>query len=200
MNNPVVSEIYKITDCIEDLLYTDIPSLIKQLGNSDGFIRSQARQVFCCIGASAIPELIKTVSIANPQLRWEVIKVLECLQDPTAIPTLVEQLEDDHAGTRWAASNALVGMQRRALPAIFAALVQDFDSIGLRQGAHHILHVFKDDGILSDVEEKVYEALEGIEPGASVPWAAQKALESIKNKKYSPHPWEWGYLVQFAES
>ncbi len=185
MNNPVVSEIYRITDCTEDLLYTNIPSLIKQLSNPDGFIRSQARQVFCCIGAPAIPELIKTVSNANSQLRWEVIKVLECIQDPTAIPILVEQLKDDHAGIRWAASNALVGMQRQVLPAIFAALVHDFDLIGLRQSAHHILHVLKDDGKLSDKEQKVYEALEGIEPSASVPWAAQKALES--NKKNSPH-------------
>lgn len=183
MNNPVVSEIYKTTDCTEDLLYTDIPSLIKQLSNPDGFIRSQARQVFCCIGASVIPELINTVSNANQELRLEVIKVLECIQDPASIHILVEQLKDDHAGIRWAASNALVGMQRQALPAIFAALVHDFDSIGLRQSAHHILHVFKDDGILSDVEEKVYEALGGIEPSASVPWAAQKALESIKNKQ-----------------
>src|SRR4030042_7156075 len=183
MNNPIVSEIYKSTDCTEDLLYTDIPSLIKQLSDPDGFIRSQAPQVFCCIGAPAVPELINTVSNANSQLRWEVIKVLECLQDPTAIPILVEQLKDDHAGISWAASNALVGMQRQELPAIFAALVHDFDSIGLRQSAHHILHIFKDDGILSDVEQKVYEALEGIEPGASVPWAAQKALESIQKNK-----------------
>ena len=183
MNNPVVSEIYKITDCTEDLPSNHIPSLIKQLSDPDGFIRSQARQVFCCIGVPAVPELINTLLNASPQLRWEVIKVLECIQDPAAIPILVEQLKDDHAGIRWAASNALVGMQRQALPAIFAALVHDFDSIGLRQSAHHILHVFKDDGKLSDVEEKVYEALEGIEPGVSVPWAAQKALESIKNKK-----------------
>ena len=143
---------------------------------------AQARQVFCCIGAPVVPDLINTVSNANPQLRWEVIKVLECLQDPTAIPILVEQLKDDHAGVRWAASNALIGLQRAALPVILNALVSDFDSIGLRQSAHHILHVLKDDGKLRHAEVKVYEALQGVEPTAAVPWAAEKALEKLKKK------------------
>jgi HEAT repeat protein len=143
----------------------------------------QGREVLCCIGTPAIPELIKTLSNANSQLRWEVIKVLECIQDPTTNPILVEQLKDDHAGIRWVASNALVGLQREVLPAILKALVGVFDSIGLRQSAHHILHVLKDDGKLSDIEEKVFEALEGIKPTASVPWAAEKALESLRYKK-----------------
>lgn len=183
MNNPVISEIYKITDCTENLPYKDIPSLIAQLSNSDGSVRGKSREALRCIGAPAIPMLIKTLSNASTQLRWEVIKVLECIQDPAAIPVLVEQLKDDHAGVRWAASNALVGLHREALPAIFAALVHDFDSLVLRQSTHHILHVFKDYGILTEVEEKVLQALEEIEPSAAVPWAAQKALEALRYKK-----------------
>jgi hypothetical protein len=71
------------------------------------------------------------------------------------IPILVEQLKDDNAGIRWAASTALVGLRREGLSAIFTALVHDFDSIGFRQSVHHILHVLKDDGELTDAEEKV---------------------------------------------
>jgi hypothetical protein len=95
----------------------------------------------------------------------------------------VKQLKDDNPGIRWAASNALIGMQHEALPAIFTALVRDFDCIGLRQSAHHILHVFKDDGKLSEPEVKVYEALQDVEPSVAVPWAAERALESIRDKK-----------------
>ena len=183
MNTPIISQINKITDCTHDLPYSDIPSLIKQMSDTDGFMRMQAREALCCIGTQAIPELIKILSNANPQLRWEVIRVLECIQDPAAIPILVEQLKDDHAGVRWAASNALIGLQRAALPVILNALVSDFDSIGLRQSAHHILHVLKDDGKLRHAEVKVYKALQGVEPTAAVPWAAEKALESLRRNK-----------------
>ena len=183
MNNPVISEIYKINDCMQGLPYSDVPSLIKQLSNPDGSIRHQAREILICFGRPAIPELVKTLSDAHLELRWQIIKILEGISDPFTIPVLVEQLKNDNAGVRWAASNALIGLHREALPALLEALVHDFDSIWLRQSAHHILHVFKDFGKLTDAEQKVYEALEGIEPSASVPWAAQKALVSLRYKK-----------------
>jgi HEAT repeat protein len=186
MNNPVISEIYKTTDCTEDLPYTDIPSLIKQLSDPDGFIRMQAREVLICIGGPAIPELLRTLSDAKLELRWQIIKILEGISAPSTIPVLVEQLKNENAGVRWAASNALIGLQRESIPTLLEALVQDFDCIWLRQSAHHIFHVFKDFYILSDAEEKVFEALEGIEPTAAVPWAAEKALESLRHKKDSP--------------
>jgi HEAT repeat protein len=130
MNHPIKSEIYKSTDCMEDLPYNDINSLINKLMDPDGFVRMQAREVLGCLGIPAIPALINALPDANSKFRWEVIKVLECIQNPTAIPILVEQLKDDSAGIRWATSNALVGMHREALPAIFSALVHDFDCIG----------------------------------------------------------------------
>jgi hypothetical protein len=77
-------------------------------------------------------------------------------------------------------------MGRDPIPALLEALMHDFDSLWLRQSAHHILHVLKDDGILFDAEEKVFEALEGVEPSASVPWAAERALEALRHKKDSP--------------
>lgn len=185
MNNPVISQINKITDCTEDLPYNDLPSLIKQLSDTDGFVRMQAREVLICIGKPAVIELIKTLSNANSQLRWQIIKVLEGIQDPTATPVLVEQLKDDNAGIRWAASDALFVLRRDAIPPLLKALMHDFDSLWLHQGAHHILHIMKDAGKLNDAEEKVFEALEDVEPGVTVPWAAEKALESLRYKKDS---------------
>ncbi len=185
MNSPLISQINRTTNCTEDLPFTDIQSLIHQLSNADGYTRIQAREALTCIGKPALVELIKTLSIANTQLRWEIIKVLEGISDSTTIPILVEQLKFEHAGVRWAAANALIGMGRESIPALLESLVRDFDSIWLRQSAHHILHVMKDDGRLYDAELKVFDALEGVEPSAAVPWAAQRALESLRHKKDS---------------
>ncbi len=186
MNSSVISQINRTVDCMDDLPYKDTQSLIKELSNTDGFTRMQAREALTCIGKPALLELTKTLSSANLQMRWEIIKVLEGISDPTTIPILVEQLKYEHAGVRWAASNALIGMGRDPIPALLEALMHDFDSLWLRQSAHHILHVLKDDGILYDAEEKVFEALEGVEPTASVPWAAERALEALRHKKDSP--------------
>ncbi len=183
MNNSVISQINKITDCTEDLPYNDIPSFIRQLSDKDGFVRMQAREVLICLGRPAVADLINALSSADTQLRWQIIKILENIQNPSSIPALVSQLKNDNAGVRWAASNALIGQGRDAMPALLEALIRDFDSLWLRQSAHHILHVFKDDGILTEGEEKVFKALEDIEPTAAVPWAAQKALESLRYKK-----------------
>ncbi len=183
MNNTVISQINKITDCTDELPYKDIPSLIKQLSDSDGFVRMQAREVLTCIGAPAVTELIHTLSNANSQLRWQVIKVLDSIQDPAAVHVLVEQLKDENAGIRWVASDALIALRRDAIPPLLEALMRDFDSLWLRQSAHHILHVTRDAGKLNEAEEKVFEALEDVEPAVAVPWAAEKALESLRNKK-----------------
>lgn len=183
MNSPVISQYNQTTDCTDDLPYKDIPSLIKQLSDPDGFVRMQAREVLTCIGAPAVAELIHSLPSANSQLRWQIIKILDGIQDPAAAHVLVEQLKDDNAGIRWAASDALIALRRDAVPPLLETLMRDSDSLWFRQAAHHILHVFKDAGKLSEVEEKVFEALEDVEPAMSVPWAAEKALESLRQNK-----------------
>jgi HEAT repeat protein len=183
MNSPMISQINRTTNCMDDFPSTDVQSLIQQLSSADGYTRVQAREALTCIGKPALVELIKTLSIANIQLRWEIIKVLEGISDPNTIPILVAQLKYEHAGVRWAAANALIGMGRESIPALLEALRRDFDSIWLRQSAHHILHVMKDEGRLYDAEETVFEALEGVEPSSAVPWAAERALEALRHKK-----------------
>ncbi|OGO65814.1 MAG: hypothetical protein A2030_04990 [Chloroflexi bacterium RBG_19FT_COMBO_50_10] len=142
-----------------------------------------ARQALICIGKSALPELTNALFGINSQLRWQVIKVLEGIQDISAASALVECLKDENAGVRWAASDALISLSQAAIPPLLEALTHDSDSIWLRQGAHHILHVMKDAGRLHQAEENVFEALEDVEPSVAVSWVAEKALEAIRHKK-----------------
>ena len=92
MDNSIISQINQLTDCIDDLPYQDVQSWIKQLSNPNGFNRTQARDVLSCIGTLAIPELVLAIEKADNNLRWEIIKVLEIIQDPSTIPVLVDQL------------------------------------------------------------------------------------------------------------
>ncbi len=180
MDSQVMGQTYKTGDCVDDLPYANIPALIRKLGDVDGFIRMHAREILICIGEQVVPELIDRLSDDNSQLRWQAIKVLESIQDANAAPALVERLKDENAGVRWAASDALIALRRKSIQALLEALMCDFDSLWLRQGAHHILHVLKDAGKLNQAEEKVFEALEDVAPTSVVPWAAEKALEALR--------------------
>ncbi len=73
MTSPVISQINRTIDCMDDLPYKDTQSLINQLSSVIGFSHLQAREALTCIGKPAISELLKTLSSANTQLRWEII-------------------------------------------------------------------------------------------------------------------------------
>jgi hypothetical protein len=123
--------------------------------------------------------LVEVVLNDTGHARWEAIKTLEGLRDPDAAPALAEALMDEEKGTRWAASNALIGLDRAGIRPLLVALTQHYNSVQFREVAHHILHSLKDRGSLLPKETTVFEALESIEPAVKVPWAAEAALEEL---------------------
>lgn len=74
----------------------------------------------------------------------------------------------------------LITLRRPAIRPLPEALQHDFDSLWLRQRAHHILHVLKDAGKLHAAEVRVFQAHEDTEPTMVVLWAAEKALEALR--------------------
>lgn len=166
-------------------LDSQIFSLIDKLHSEDGLERQRARYGLIQIGREAVPALINVVQNEKGQARWEAIEVLSRMNAPSAAPALIDALKDDDISIRWAASNALIAQDRAALEPLFEALVKEtgFGSVLFRQVAHHILHVLKDRHQLLPNEIKVFKALESIEPVAEVPWAAQTALEDLRNTR-----------------
>jgi HEAT repeat protein len=66
--------------------------------------------------------------------------------DPRAVPRLVQALQDEDFGVRWAASEALGQLGVPALEAVLRALA-DPDRVGdprLRESAYHMLHLNPD--------------------------------------------------------
>lgn len=165
-----------------DDLQGTISSLVDELDDSDGLIRQKARRKLIGFGRDASPALIEVVQNDGGHARWEAIEALGEIRDPEAAPALVEALTDEEKGTCWAASNALIGLDRAAIRPLLIGLTRHFDSAQFREVAHHTLHGLKDHGRLLPEELQVLKALEGIEPAAKVPWAAQKALENLDDR------------------
>jgi hypothetical protein len=110
------------------------------------------------------------------QVRLEAAHKISEIDDPQVTEALVRLLQDENHSVRWAAMSGLINQEREAIKPLLEALTRDFNSSTLRQGAHHVLRALHDQGNLTDVETKVFRALEGVAPGVQAAWAANNAL------------------------
>lgn len=169
----------------KEALRENISTLIKDLYDDDGLTRQRARLLLIDIGPQAVPELLHVMDSSYDHARWEAAKALGAIKDPVAACVLVDALEDEDIDLRWAAMESLIALDRSAVRPLMEGLTRNFSSVWFREGAHHVLHVWKDKGRLYPFEIKVLEALEGIAPDVEVPWAAKAAIDALDEIKQS---------------
>ena len=157
----------------------NIQGLIRDLGSPDRSTRKLARQLLIQDGKTAVPALIEELSNGNPEARLEAAKILSAIKNPSAAAAFIQALEDDDFGVRWSAMEGLIGLEKAGLEPLLLALKKDFDSVRLREGAHRVLRVLNEQDQLDQPVVKVLEALESIQPGVDLPWAAEAALKSL---------------------
>jgi HEAT repeat protein len=162
------------------MVETNLQFLIGQLESSDQQTRQQARFELIGAGENAIPLLVKTASSNNPTLRWQAVNTLSQITIPAVIPVLIDLLrENEYFGVRWLAADGLIKAGKAGLVPLLRSLTEHFDSVWLRDGAHHVLRSLHDCGIESEAIHETLRALEGIEPVIEVPWAASEALKHL---------------------
>ena len=158
----------------------EIKELIGQLQSSDGLQRQRARVTLVEIGWQAVPELVKAMADTNEHVRWEAAKALGDIGDPSSALALVHALEDENQDVRGVASESLICLERAAVLPLLQELTKNFGSVWLREGAHHVLHILRNNGLLTQPEIEVFEALEDVAPEVEVPWAAERALKTLQ--------------------
>ena len=157
-----------------------IKSMIQELRDPDRLKSRRTRLRLVRMGSPVVQPLIEALSDSSDRLQWEAAKALGEIGDPTAAPALVSVLEDESQDVRWTAADSLIMLDRGAIIPLLQALVDRFYSVRLREEAHHILHVLKQRGHLTENEMKVLDALESPAPEVQAPWAAERVLESLK--------------------
>jgi HEAT repeat protein len=157
----------------------EIQELIWQLTSGEQKQRKQARSSLIEIGHIAVPALIDLLHKPQKETRWEAANILGEIQDPIAIHPLITLLDDDVFEVRWRAAESLIKMKRDCIIPLLMELRINFDSPRIREGAHHILHKLDDLGYLGFPSEEVLKALENPDSDIHVPWAAEKALETL---------------------
>jgi len=157
----------------------EVSDLITKLGDKDIHVRDQARYLLVDAGKDAVGPLIQMLKSPNTHERWEAVKLLGRIKDKSTAEVLVEALTDESMGVHWAASEALIGMGSGAILPLLEGLEKHFDSARFRQGAYHILHMFEHMGHLDAHVQDVLDALRDVEPFATVPWAAERAIQAL---------------------
>jgi len=165
-----------------------INNLIAELGNSSRLQSLKARQRLVEIGEAAVPGLDLVLASGSHHARWEAAKALAEIRSPSSAPALVRALQDEDIGVRWVAMDALIALDQAGLKPLLEALIRDFQSVWLREGAHHIFHTLRRRGHLPKPFINVYEALEGAEPEMKVPWTAERAWEKMLQSREGGSP------------
>ena len=158
----------------------EIKNHLVDLENDDIQVRNAARWQLASIGPEAVPDLIQQLNTDKERCRLEAAKILGEIRDPSAAEALVEALLDNSISVHWAASEALIKYGRDAILPLLEGITRHFDSMRFRQGAYHILHVLERFHQLDSNVQEVLDALRDIEPSASAPWAAERAIEYFK--------------------
>jgi HEAT repeat protein len=163
----------------------EIEKHIQELGSEDIHEREQARYLLIDAGNEATPLLLEVLKTGGERKRWEAAKLLGEIRDPAAAEALVEALVDQSIGVHWAASEALIAIGQAAIIPLLNGLIHHFDSARFRQGAYHVLHTFEHFQQLDLRALEVLDALRSVEPSASAPWAAERAIEAymFRHKK-----------------
>ncbi len=151
----------------------------KALGLPEKTKRTEARRSLEAAGKRSALILIEALLNGNRLARREAAEALAAIHEPTTAKALVMALEDEDHDVRWAAMKALIALDQEAVEPLLEALMKGFGSVRLREGAKHILNSLKKDSCLEQPLVDVLEALKGIEPAVTVPWAAQTAWEIL---------------------
>ncbi len=158
--------------------------LIASLTSTDGVERQGARHELVLMGKPVIPLLLQYVDDKKDRMRWEIAKTFEEMKDPSAAPAMVRLLTDDVPGVRWLAGEGLIAIGADALIPLLQGIQAHSHSSYFREGAIHVLHSMERAGVAVEALRSVREALEGIAPEESAPFAAKTVLDSLHSRRH----------------
>jgi HEAT repeat protein len=158
----------------------DVNTLIANLASEDSIIRIKARKSIVSLGHQAVPGLLSLLNDRNQWVRWEAVKALSQIQDVASVDGLINALNDKMFDVRWIAAEGLIAIGNKSVGALLRALIDNPDSVWIREGAHHVFHDLSG-GSYEKILKPVLDALEGMEASLNVPLVAKSTLESLGN-------------------
>lgn len=157
-----------------------IDQLVRELIDSDRETRVRARYALVGLGRVAVPALVHALADPNHHLRTASALTLLAVAHPAAAPALVVALDDDDAGVRWLAAEALVALRLSGLRAALHALcTTEHPTPQLKAGVRHVLREMRREHVAKIVEPVLHD-LDGFAPDEAIMVAAHRALAKVE--------------------
>ncbi|MFA5834532.1 MAG: HEAT repeat domain-containing protein [Bacteroidota bacterium] len=184
----------KVTICSgENYTPLCIELLISRLQSSIGVERMKARTALVRIGKPAVPYITTLLSHKNDLVRWEACKSLEQIRDPETARALAPMMLDEDMDVRWVAADALIELEQHAIIPVLEIIEEHFDSVILREAAHHVLHTLKEGNLLDNKTEEVLQALTINGLSSNAAFMANNVLDHLRAQKLAKHH-RWAVL------
>jgi HEAT repeat protein len=158
----------------------EISALIRRLSDNDGLVRQAARLSLEDIGRPATPYLCKLLSDRREHVRWEAVKALVEIADPSSAKALVKLLEDKVFDIRWLAAEALIKVGKPALAPALKAILLTKEPDWLWEGVGHIVRDLGQ-GELEPLLSSLVAAFDDIDYRMKVPIEAGKLLAKLRS-------------------
>ena len=120
---------------------SSIQELIQQLDSESGQERKNARAALVQLGKEVIPSLVKHLSNPKRMTHWEILKTIDEIKDPEAIPFLLEALDEESGDLRWIASVGLIHLGFQVAKPLLLSLTKKKElSVFVLAGSHHVFY------------------------------------------------------------
>ena len=139
-----------------------------------------AREKLEGMGPTAVPDLIEALKTAKGQARWELVKTLADIADPSAVQILTNMLDDEDHDIRWMAAEGLTGIGYDALKPILRYLVRNGRSLFLRHTGHYVLRQIAAKGYYPQLKPLLF-AFDSPVADLEVPIAAEQLLLKLRS-------------------
>jgi HEAT repeat protein len=156
--------------------------LMADLTAKDGFARLRARWSLVSLGKKAVPALTRALESPHELRRWEAAKALSEIGDRQAVRALIKAMSDKVFDVRWLAAESLIAIGRHALAPLLKEVIEEPESIWLREGAHHVFHELNNEE-LRPLMHPLLDALQDPDASIYAPLAAAKVLRYLEAKR-----------------
>jgi HEAT repeat protein len=156
-----------------------IGGLVKSLSSNISIERHRAREILVSIGKPVIGYLKNSAASRDLKERWEAIKVVAQIKDPSGIPILLAAMDDPEFEIRWIAAEGLIDLGEKCIKPLLIKLIDKNESVFFRNGAHHVLNELKMRGLYTDTAGLI-SLLKDIKAESFIPIAVRKELDRIR--------------------
>ena len=156
----------------------EIVDWVDELCSNEESIRENAHAGLVAAGVQSIRYLNKLALSNNQEERREVVKIIGEINNKQGIPLLIHSLEDEELEIRLLAAEGLIDLGQEALSPIFSTLMRRYNSVFIREGAHHVMSELKRRNVFAD-RSSIISLLKSEETKSLVPIAARIELDGL---------------------